>query len=1067
MSKNRYTILLIDDNLEDRATYRHYLERNSHCNYIILEAGFGEEGLELCKRTNPDAVFLDYLLPDLDGLEFLAQLREQTNENYPAVIMMTGQGDELIAVQAIKAGAQDYLVKGRLTSESVRLALESAIEKAQLRAKLQQSEERLKLALQAARMGTWEWNIPLDRIVWSDLADSIFDRSPELHLSSYQAFVDAVHPDDREYITQSIARALKEGTEYDVEFRTIWLDGSAHWVSSKGKVYYDKVGQPLRMLGTVMDITHSKQAEIARQQENYREKLVLQIAHRIGKSLDLDEILNTTVQEVRQFLQSDRVLIFSFDSHWEGKVVVESANPDFTPILSTSIYDPCFTQNWIEPYRNGRILAIEDIYTANLMQCHVELLSQFQIRANLVVPILQGEHLWGLLIAHQCSAPRQWQQWEIDLLSSLTTQIGIAIQQSTLYKQTQVELVQRRQAEESLQAINQRLSDILTSITDAFYTLDSEWRFTYLNPKAAQFLQRNQDDLIGKNLWEEFPDKVNMLFYQEYHRAVSEQVSVHFEEFYSLNNSWYEVRAYPTRDGLAVYFQDISSRKQAESELRYALGRLNFLIGNSPLAVVEWDDDFRICRWSSESERVFGWKAEEVIGKQFGNWKFVFEEDLEIVTATVTRLREGVEQRNICHNRNYAKDGSVVYCEWYNSVVADESGKMISVLSLLIDVTERKRIEAALTESEALFRNMADSSPVMLWLCDVNKQCYYFNKPWLDFTGRTMAEEIGDGWTELVHPDDLSYCLEIYMHAFDARQEFRMEYRLKRRDGEYRWLLDIGTPRFTSVGDFLGYIGSCIDISDRKQVEIERTQLLEREQAANRIKNEFLAVLSHELRTPLNPILGWIKILQKSKLDPAKTSIALATIERNAKLQAQLIEDLLDVSQILQGKLTLNVSLVNLENTIAAALETIRLAAQAKSIQIQSVFEAHRPNVIGDSSRLQQVVWNLLSNAVKFTPSNGKVEVRLQCVDDYAQITVSDTGLGISAEFLPYVFDYFRQANSSTTRSFGGLGLGLAIVRQLVELHGGIITAHSIGKGQGATFIVKLPLLRDEEPING
>ncbi|MBO3459030.1 PAS domain S-box protein [Aetokthonos hydrillicola Thurmond2011] len=956
MTKKQYTIVLVDDSPEDRETYRRYLCQNKQYKYTILEAEFGEEGLELCKLSNPDAVFLDYLLPDFNGLEFLAELREQMNENYPAVIMMTGQGDEMIAVQAIRSGAQDYLVKGRLTADSIRLALESAIEKAQLRARLEQSEERLKLALEAAKMGTWEWKIPSNTIVWSNLVSSIFGRSPDLYLSTYEAFVDAVHPEDCNYITQSIARALEEGTEYEVEFRTIWADGSVHWVGGKGKVYYDKTGQPLRMLGTVMDITKSKQAEIARQQQIQREKLVLQIAQRIRKSLDLEEILNITVHEVRQFLQSDRVLIFRFNPNWEGTVVVESTKPNVSSILSTNIYDPCFTQTWIEPYRNGRILAIEDIHTANLTQCHVDLLSRFEVKANLVVPILQGEHLWGLLLAHQCSAPRQWQQWEKDLLSSLTTQMGIAIQQSTLFEQAQIELVQR---------------------------------------------------------------------------------------------------------------------KEAESTLRYTFGKLNFLIENSPLAVIEWDDEFRICRWSSESERIFGWTSEEVIGKKFDDWQFVLREDLEAVVATLNPLIKGLEQRNISSNRNYKKDGSVVFCEWYNSVLVDESGKMISILSLVLDVTERKRVEAALKESEALFRHMADSSPVMLWLSDVNKQYYYFNKPWLDFTGRTMEEEIGNGWTDRVHPDDFVYCFETYTQAFDARQEFRMEYRLQRHDGEYHWLLDIGIPRFTAVGDFLGYIGSCIDISDRKQVEIERTQLLQREQAArmeaeaaNRIKNEFLTVLSHELRTPLNPILGWTKILQHSKLDAAKTATALATIERNAKLQAQLIEDLLDVSQILQGNLTLNVSLVNLETTIIGALETVRLAAQAKSIQIQSVFELQPCNIIGDPSRLQQILWNLLSNSVKFTPSGGRVEVRLERIDGYAQITVSDTGQGISAEFLPYVFDYFRQADSTTTRAFGGLGLGLAIVRQLVELHGGMISAQSLGKGQGSTFTLKLPLLQDEELVN-
>ncbi|MEH2032590.1 MAG: PAS domain S-box protein [Nostoc sp.] len=251
---------------------------------------------------------------------------------------------------------------------------------------------------------------------------------------------------------------------------------------------------------------------------------------------------------------------------------------------------------------------------------------------------------------------------------------------------------------------------------------------------------------------------------------------------------------------------------------------------------------------------------------------------------------------------------------------------------------------------------------------------------------------------------------------------------------------------------------------------IARAQLYEAEkiaraqaETANRIKDEFLAVLSHELRTPLNPILGWAKLLRTRKFDEATKIRALETIERNAKLQTQLIGDLLDVSRILQGKVSLNLYAVDLKVAIAAALETVRLAAEAKSIQIQTVLSNDIGKVLGDSDRLQQVMWNLLSNAVKFTPTDGLVEVHLKQVGLDAQIQVIDTGKGISPEFLPYVFDYFRQADAKTTRVFGGLGLGLAIVRHLVELHGGTVQAESLGEGQGATFTVSLPLLKNSE----
>ncbi|MEP0768905.1 MHYT domain-containing protein [Trichocoleus sp. ST-U1] len=382
------------------------------------------------------------------------------------------------------------------------------------------------------------------------------------------------------------------------------------------------------------------------------------------------------------------------------------------------------------------------------------------------------------------------------------------------------------------------------------------------------------------------------------------------------------------------------------------------------------------------------------------------------------------------------------------------------------DITERQRSQESLRESEQRFRLMADMAPVMLWMCDCDKTCNYFNKGWLDFTGRTLEESIGMGWTQSLHPDDLQQCVETYRTAFDARENFEMEYRLRRFDGEYRWVFDRGVPRLTPGGSFVGYIGSCIDITERKQAEQEREKLLVYEQQArmaaeetNRLKDEFLATLSHELRTPLNSMLGWTQLLRTRKLDEAIIVRAMETIERNARLQTQLIEDLLDVSRIIQGKFRLYVRPLELSSVIEAAIATIQPAASAKSIRLESFLDSSAGLICGDPDRLQQVVWNLLSNAVKFTPKRGRVEVRLERSNSWVEIQVSDTGQGIAADFLPYVFDRFRQADSSITRSYGGLGLGLAVARHLIELHGGTVSAQSPGEGKGATFTVKLPIL--------
>ncbi|MBD2534924.1 response regulator [Nostoc flagelliforme FACHB-838] len=389
---------------------------------------------------------------------------------------------------------------------------------------------------------------------------------------------------------------------------------------------------------------------------------------------------------------------------------------------------------------------------------------------------------------------------------------------------------------------------------------------------------------------------------------------------------------------------------------------------------------------------------------------------------------------------------------------------------LQLEILERQRILEILRQSEERYRYLAEAIPQLVWTTNAKGECDYFNQNWCQYTGLTLEQSLGSGWLAALHPDDVQRADKVWSDAVKNSTIYNNEYRFKRAaDGSYRWQLARGLPLKDEQGFVVKWFGTCTDIHEQKQILEERAHLLELEQVArakaetaNRIKDEFLAVLSHELRTPLNAILGWSKLLQTRRLDQNKTSEALATIERNANLQVQLIEDLLDISRILQGKLTLNITKINLESTILFALQTMRLAAETKLIEVNTTFAPNMGQVMGDSTRLQQVVWNLVSNAIKFTPKGGKVEVRLEQADGYAQIIVSDTGKGIRADFLPFVFDYFRQADSTSTRNFGGLGLGLAIVRNIIEMHGGIVQAESHGEGKGATFTVSLPLLPNE-----
>ncbi|MBI4781291.1 MAG: response regulator [Oscillatoriophycideae cyanobacterium NC_groundwater_1537_Pr4_S-0.65um_50_18] len=387
---------------------------------------------------------------------------------------------------------------------------------------------------------------------------------------------------------------------------------------------------------------------------------------------------------------------------------------------------------------------------------------------------------------------------------------------------------------------------------------------------------------------------------------------------------------------------------------------------------------------------------------------------------------------------------------------------------LRLEVAEREQTEAKLQRYKDLFEHAGQG--LVIGHAD-NETLGLMNAAFARMHGYRIEELVGRSILTLF-PSDCHEQIQAAIRLANAMGHYAVESKHVRKDGTvFSVWIDM-----TAVKDPQGQVRyrivSVQDITALKQAEVEREKLLTLEQTArqaaetaNQIRDQFLAVLSHELRTPLNPILGWAKLLKSGLLDATKTQIALATIERNAQIQAQLIEDLLDIARILEGKLALAIDSVDLRFVVSAAQETVRLAADAKHIELRTILEPN-VSVLGDVTRLQQVVWNLLSNAVKFTPQGGQVEVRVAQVQDQAQIQVRDTGKGICPEFLPYVFDRFRQADGATTRQFGGLGLGLAIVRQIVELHGGTVSADSLGEGQGSTFTVTLPATASQASLS-
>lgn len=380
----------------------------------------------------------------------------------------------------------------------------------------------------------------------------------------------------------------------------------------------------------------------------------------------------------------------------------------------------------------------------------------------------------------------------------------------------------------------------------------------------------------------------------------------------------------------------------------------------------------------------------------------------------------------------------------------------------------------ALRESEDRFRTLADNMPQLTWMADGQGNVDWFNRGWLEYTGTTHEQNVGTGWKNVHHPDHIEKVAEKFeRYLREGRDDWEDTFPLRRHDGEYRWFLSRMTIIRDAHGKVVRFFGTNTDVTEqlaneeelRRAKEVAEAALADTIKAA-RMKDEFLATLSHELRTPMSAILGWIQLLKRGS---SQNSIdqGIEVIDRNARLQAQIIEDLLDMNRILAGKLRLEIQSVSLGKVVTTAVESIRPAAEAKGVKLHAVCDSEMRDVRGDPNRLQQVVYNLLSNAVKFTPGGGKIQVVCRRINSHIEISVSDNGKGIAAEFLPYVFERFRQQDAAITRTFGGLGLGLSIVKQIVELHGGKVQAASEGDGKGATFTVHLPValaLRPELP---
>jgi PAS domain S-box-containing protein len=523
---------------------------------------------------------------------------------------------------------------------------------------------------------------------------------------------------------------------------------------------------------------------------------------------------------------------------------------------------------------------------------------------------------------------------------------------------------------------------------------------------------------------------------------------------------WFLIQAEPLRDSNGRIIRwygtntDVEELKLAQEELQKQTSRLDQLFEQAPEAVAVLSTDDRIVRVNKEFTRMFGYEPDEVLQRPVDD--LIVPQALIGGSRAFTRLlKQGgrVEVETVRRR----KDGSEIDVSLLAISVRTTSGDHVLNYAIYRDITERKRGEERLRESEARFQTMADMAPVLIWMTGTDGLCNYFNKPWLEFTGRTMEQEVGMGWTEGVHPDDVQGCFDGFLPAYHARKPFRIEYRLRRADGEYRWVIESGIPRYTGAGEFAGYIGSNIDITDLKHAEGERQRLrqLEADLAhINRVSmmGELAVSLAHEIKQPIAAALvdakSCMRWLQRDTPDlPEAVQAALRMIK-----DATRATEVIDRVRSLYRRDTLERERLDVNEIIGEMIVLLHDKADQNSISIRTDLDSELPPITADRIQLQQVLMNLILNGIEaIKDANGELTITSKrAADARLLVSVSDSGVGLPLEEVDRIFDAFF------TTKVQGTGMGLSISRRIIESHGGRLWA-SANPGRGATFQFILP----------
>lgn len=633
------------------------------------------------------------------------------------------------------------------------------------------------------------------------------------------------------------------------------------------------------------------------------------------------------------------------------------------------------------------------------------------------------------------------------------------------------DITERKHAEEALRESEQRFRSVFEQSTGGIAQVDLNGRFVLVNDRYCEIVGRSRKELLTLRMQDlTHPDDIapNINLFAEVAKGLRPSFTI--EKRYLRpdgSNVWVQNAVSATRgpDGQVRY---ITAAVADITDLRTARENQAALAAQRQLAL----DAARLGWW--QYDPVTGFVAHdrryaEIYGIEGNSPRHVDEINRLLHPEDAPGLWAAVEEAvhltdpkpYVVEYRINRPDGAVRWLEARGVVSFDGQGatrKVSSFVGTVADVTERRLAEELLRENEARFRLMADASPATLWLTDPNGHCTFLSRQWYESTGQTQEEALGLGWTKATHPEDQERAGKAFMEANAARTFFQTEYRLRAADGTYRWAIDLGRPWFLETGEYAGMVGAVFDIDDRKRAEQEIGE-------ANQRKDQFLATLAHELRNPLAPISNALQVWPLVEQQPEEANRLREMMGRQVQQMIRLIDDLLDVSRITRGKIDLRKERLDLGVAVGAAVEALQPFIDAHRHELTVVLPSEPLSVDADLGRLVQVFGNLLNNAAKYTSPGGHVWLTVNRDGKTAVVSVRDDGSGIPKEMLTVIFDMFAQVDQSLGRSHGGLGIGLTLVKSLVELHDGTVEARSEGPGRGSEFIVRLPAAPGDQAV--